>query len=211
MLHRSLNLGTKQHQGCPVSDIKRCFDNKRSPPKILQRVGAITISMLMHKLLILVLGLCGVDWADAQSLTPEVIAPAGDHFAKGNAQLSWTLGEAVIEAYAPAGGSAQLTQGFHQTNLTILAMNDPSTPIQVRVYPNPTTGWVSIEAQSDSPSFGVALSDAQGRVLLSRNAHAPQGLPQTLDLSGYSPGLYLLHLRSQDSQNIQTFKIVKHN
>jgi hypothetical protein len=70
---------------------------------------------------------------------------------------------------------------------------------------------VSIEAQSDAPAFGVALSDAQGRVLLSQAAAASQGLPRTLDLSGYSPGVYLLHLRSQDGQNIQSFKIVKHN
>ena len=163
----------------------------------------------MHKLLILVLGLLGVGWADAQSLTPEVIATAGDHFTSGNAQLSWTLGEPVIETYA--SGAAQLTQGFHPTNLTIVAVDAPSAAFQVRVYPNPTSGWVSIEAQSDAPSFGVALSGAQGRVLLSRTAAAPQGLPHTLDLSGYSPGLYLLHLRSQDGHNIQTFQIVKHN
>ena len=165
----------------------------------------------MHKLLILVLGLCGVDWADAQSLTPEVIATAGDHFANGNAHLSWTLGEVVIEAYAPAGGTAQLTQGFHQTNLTIVAVDDPATSFQVRVYPNPTNGWVSIEEQPDSSPFSVVLSDAQGRVLYSRTAHVPQGLPRTLDLSGYPPGLYLLHLCSQDGQNIQFFKIVKYN
>jgi hypothetical protein len=165
----------------------------------------------MRKLLILLLGLLGVGWADAQSLTPEVIASAGDHFVGGNAQLSWTLGEPVTETYAPAGGTAQLTQGFHQTNLTIVAVNDLVAAFQVRVYPNPSSGWVSIEAQSDAPAFGVALSDAQGRVLHIQAATASQGLPRTLDLSGYSPGLYLLHLRSQDGQNIQSFKIVKHN
>ncbi len=163
----------------------------------------------MRKILILVLGLLGVGWVQAQSLTPEVIATAGDHFANGNAQMSWTLGEPVIETYST--GAAQLTQGFHQTKLTIVAVDDLSAAFQVRVYPNPSSGWVSIEAQSDAPAFGVALSDVQGRVLLSQAATASLGLPRTLDLSGYAPGMYLLHLRSQDGQNIQTFKIVKHN
>jgi len=163
----------------------------------------------MHKLLILVLGLLGVGWVQAQSLTPEVIATAGDHFTNTSSQMSWTLGEPVTETYLT--GAAQLTQGFHQTNLTIVAVDDPVAAFQLRVYPNPSSGWVSIEAQSDAPPFGVALSDAQGRVLLSQAAAASQELPRTLDLSGYAPGVYLLHLRSQDGQNIQSFKIIKQN
>ena len=90
----------------------------------------------MHKLLILFLSLSS-GWVQSQSLSPEVIATAGEHFATANAQLSWTLGEPVIETYAPGGnpkgyhlpgfpmgepvgetyapggGTFQLTQGFH--------------------------------------------------------------------------------------------------
>ncbi|MFN0015522.1 MAG: hypothetical protein ACKVU2_13330 [Saprospiraceae bacterium] len=57
----------------------------------------------MHELRVLVLGLLGMGWADSQSHSPEVIATVGDHFANGNAQMSWTLGEPVIERYAPSG------------------------------------------------------------------------------------------------------------
>jgi len=64
---------------------------------------------------------------------------AGEHFATAGAQLSWTLGEAVIETYAPGGGTAQLTQGFHQTQLTVVALNESVTVFPVLVYPNPTT------------------------------------------------------------------------
>jgi len=160
----------------------------------------------MHKLLILFFGLIGVGWVQAQSLSPEVIATAGNHFSGTNAQMSWTLGEAVIETY-----SAQLTQGFHQTNLIIVGVDDPVADFPVRVYPNPTSGWVSIEAQPSAPAFGVELSNAQGRILLTRTAAGPPGLPQTLDLSGYAPGLYLLRLRNQDSKTILSYKILKNN
>jgi len=160
----------------------------------------------MHKLLILFFGLIGVGWVQAQSLSPEVIASAGNHFSGTHAQMSWTLGEAVIETY-----SAQLTQGFHQTNLIIVGVDDPVADFPVRVYPNPTSGWVSIEAQPSAPAFSVELSNAQGRILLSRTATGPQGLPHTLDLSGYAPGLYLLRLRNQDSKTILSYKILKNN
>jgi hypothetical protein len=46
----------------------------------------------------------------------EVISSAGDYFAPegSNITLSWTLGEPVIETFAPTGGSVILTQGFQQ-------------------------------------------------------------------------------------------------
>jgi hypothetical protein len=166
----------------------------------------------MRVLMAFAIGLLGVWQADAQSsLRPEVFATAGDHFATGSAQISWTLGEPVIETYAPAGGSAQLNQGFHQTNLSIVAADDPLATLQVRVYPNPTSSWIRFEAHSDAPAFGITLSDAQGRILLSQAATALQDQPHTLDLSDYSPGVYLLHLFSQDGKSYQTFSIVKHN
>jgi len=62
---------------------------------------------------------------------------AGEHFATAGAQLSWTLGEAVIETYT--GDKSQLTQGFHQTQLTVVALNESVTVFPVLVYPNPTT------------------------------------------------------------------------
>ncbi|MCB0683669.1 MAG: hypothetical protein KDC32_22625, partial [Saprospiraceae bacterium] len=90
----------------------------------------------MRKLLMLFLSLLSAGWLHSQSLAPEVIASAGEHFATANAQLSWTVGEPVIETYT--GSTAQLTQGFHQTNLTVVAVNDPTAAFQVSVFPNPT-------------------------------------------------------------------------
>lgn len=164
--------------------------------------------MHMRNGLIVFLTLFGVGWLQSQSLSPEVIASAGDHFATASAQMSWTLGEPVIETYTSP--TTQLTQGFHQTNLTIVAVHAPAPAFQVRVYPNPTADRVNIEAQVSSPAFSVELSDAEGRALLIQSA-AQQALLRNLDLSSYSAGVYYLRLRSQDGKTIQTFKIVKQN
>lgn len=161
----------------------------------------------MHKLLILFLSLSS-GWV--QSLSPEVIATAGEHFATANAQLSWTLGEPVIETYAPGGGTAQLTQGFHQTQLTVVAVNEPVAAFPVLLYPNPTTALLTVEAPESPQAFGLELLDGSGRLLHRLPAAAPAA-PRTLDLSGYAPGLYLLQLRSGDGRSIQSFKIIKHN
>jgi hypothetical protein len=104
--------------------------NDGSPPKILQRVGIITNHLLMRKFFLFFLGLSGVGWVQAQSLSPEVVATAGDHFATSTAQLSWTLGEPVIETFTDAAAT-QLTQGFHQTNLMVVAVGDYRLPTGV--------------------------------------------------------------------------------
>ena len=161
----------------------------------------------MHKLLILFLSLSS-GWVQSQSLSPEVIATAGEHFATANAQLSWTLGEPVIETYT--GDKSQLTQGFHQTQLTVVAVNEPVAAFPVLLYPNPTTALLTVEAPESPQAFGLELLDGSGRLLHRLPAAAPAA-PRTLDLSGYAPGLYLLQLRSGDGRSIQSFKIIKHN
>ncbi len=48
----------------------------------------------------------------AQSVSPEVVASAGDYYENGNVSLSWTLGEISTETYS--NGGVILTQGFQQ-------------------------------------------------------------------------------------------------
>lgn len=148
-------------------------------------------------------------WSYGQSLSPEVISTAGDHFATANAQLSWTLGEPIIETLN-GSGAAMLTQGFHQTNLMVTALEDLAVDFQVRVYPNPTVGWLNVEAEEAPAAFGLELFDATGRLLRSSPVEPESGL-RTLDLSGYAPGLYLLRLHTQGRKTIKTFKVFKIN
>ena len=161
----------------------------------------------MYKILILVLCLSSMVLVRAQSVGPEVIATAGDHFSGNNVQLSWTIGEAVTETFAT--NALQLTQGFHQTNLTIVAVDNPVADFQVWVYPNPTTDRVNIETPDASTAFGLELTSANGRILLWQPATA--SMIRYLDLSGYAPGLYLLRLHTEDGKTIRSFKIIKFN
>ena len=46
----------------------------------------------------------------AQSVTPEVVASAGETFSNSSLTLEWTLGEIVTETFV---GTIVLTQGFH--------------------------------------------------------------------------------------------------
>ena len=50
----------------------------------------------------------------------EVKGTSGDYFQNAQASLSWTIGEPMTETYTT--GTNILTQGFHQTGLTIVSI-----------------------------------------------------------------------------------------
>ena len=85
---------------------------------------------------------------NAQSISPEVVATSGEHFQNGTSQLSWTLGEVMIDTYS-AGGTI-VTQGFHQTQLTVTSI-DESNPfsLNVNVFPNPTSQFLNIGVEGE--------------------------------------------------------------
>jgi hypothetical protein len=84
-----------------------------------------------------------------------------------------------------------------------VATQNPHSPAQVLVYPNPTTK--DLRVQSESPFYKVTLQDLQGRVLMSQTFDAVQS--QTLDLSAISSGVYLLTIEGEMGR--VTSKVVK--
>ena len=76
----------------------------------------------MKKISTLLVGLVISLTITAQSVSPEVVASAGDYFEGINASLSWTLGEIATETYS--NGGIILTQGFQQpVSVTIHGIN----------------------------------------------------------------------------------------
>ena len=141
-----------------------------------------------------------------QSLSPEVVAGSGKAFTSTEAQLSWTLGEAVTATFI-GGDSAVLTQGFHQTNLIITSVEDLAAQIELRVYPNPVRDALQVRWEVLSEALTLELLDIQGRPL----QMARPGLQSTshqLVLSSYPSGTYLLRIRTE-RQLIKTYQILK--
>jgi hypothetical protein len=160
----------------------------------------------MKKSLLFFLSLLLSDLGYSQSVSPEVTASAGDHFTGTNAQLSWTIGETMIETYV--NGSNQLTQGFHQTNLMVTAVEDLTDNFQVKFFPNPATDILNIEWSEISDPLTLSLHDATGQQLIMKKV-LDQTMSITFDLTTHAAGSYLLQLSNADEQTIKIFKILK--
>lgn len=141
-----------------------------------------------------------------QTTAPTVISSAGDSFKTANAEISWTLGESIIETLT--ANNVVLTQGFHQTNLIITSVEELEQENLVKVFPNPVGNIANIEVKEGTELTHLQLVDLKGRPLINRSLPLAAGIEQ-LDLSQLPAGSYYLRLLNATAKTIQTLKIVK--
>ena len=155
----------------------------------------------MKKLIIIIIffALSGAIFAQ------DVISSAGNSNNISGYEVSWTLGEPLIETLS--AGSSVLTQGFHQSKLVITSIDEIPGQINiVSVFPNPTHQFACIKFNKLPEQNIYKLFDLSGRILKSGVITSAE---TQVDLSRFAEGTYLLKIFRNDSEPIQTFKIIR--
>lgn len=142
----------------------------------------------------------------AQSISPEVIASAGEHFDNGTTQLSWTLGEVVIDTYD--NGTNILTQGFHQTQLTVTSVEESLSDVRMNMYPNPTSEFLNIELGNNEKDINLQLFDMSGK-LVHKDVINAYDTKYVLPMNKVATGNYLVQMQSVDGKMNTTHKVMK--
>lgn len=167
----------------------------------------------MKTMTLFLLGLLFAFPAMAQSLEREVIASGGDYFSGSNASVEMTSGEATIATLS--GGSNLLTQGFHQTKLTIVALDDPAISgnlgnYDIKVFPNPVQDQLFIEIEGDLEPVRTVVTDMRGKMIWNRDA-LQIGMRHSLPMHQLADGMYFVRVFNSLGQPLKTFKITKSN
>ncbi len=141
------------------------------------------------------------------SLTAQqVISAAGGSGSGQGVQVSWTLGETVIETFT--GNQNILTQGFHQTRLVVTAVDPLEYPgLNLLVYPNPVSSVLRLECSgTETWKATCRLYHSDGKLMLFQQTGT---LPGMIDMGNYAPGFYFLKVSRENGEHLKTFKIVK--
>ena len=141
--------------------------------------------------------------AFGQTIQNSVISSAGGSSSSGNVKMDYTIGETVIETFS-AGGNT-LTQGFHQTNLTLVAIENVELFAQVSVYPNPTSQFVNLDIPADYNLLDISMYDVTGKLL--RTQANASGLV-TFDVKDLATGTYYLQVLNPKNKDLKTFKLI---
>lgn len=133
-----------------------------------------------------------------------VISANGGTATVAGTQVSWTIGEPVTTTVSD--GNNILTQGFHQSKLTVTAINDIQiADVEIKVYPNPTSDYVTVHFSEVMEKPTYLLFDFSGRLIEQKNIESNDA---KIDMTGYAGGSYILKLNS-GQQPLQSFKIIK--
>jgi hypothetical protein len=156
---------------------------------------------MKYSIIILILFLAG-SMVSAQ----QVVSNNGDSQSAAGVEVSWTVGEAVIETLV--GGSTTLTQGFQQTKLTVTAVSELLVPeLEIKVFPNPTQEFITVHFSEYIEGSRYFLYDFTGKLLENKLIHSAD---MEIDMQKYASGQYILKLANKSRQPIQTFQIVKY-
>jgi hypothetical protein len=90
-------------------------------------------------------------------------------------------------------------QHFYGTTTSTAKINSPGT---FTVYPNPSNGVFTVDANFDEPATQITVYDVAGKPVLSQPATGNQ---TEINLSRVAKGIYILHL--QTNSGVQTGKI----
>jgi hypothetical protein len=140
------------------------------------------------------------------ALAQQVISSAGAHAVGTNVQLSWTVGEPIIETFT--GTSSILTQGFQQGKLTVTAIEPDIYPgISLSVYPNPVALELTLVISGNemaNPEY--YLYNPEGKLLVNKII---DNQPEKINMQNYPAGTYLLKVFSKEKKSLKTFKVLK--
>jgi hypothetical protein len=163
----------------------------------------------MKKIILTLLPLAGVALVNGQSISPQVIASAGTHYSAGNAQLSWTIGEPIITTVS--NGSNIITQGFHQTQLNTVSVEEQTIAgLNVTVFPNPTADVLNINLVNNLKDLQLDLFDMNGKLLQTLKIGSAESNLQ-ISMNEYARANYLLRVYSIDGSVNYSYKVQKMN
>lgn len=136
----------------------------------------------------------------------EVVSSAGNTYSGEGYELSWTLGEPVTGTLKEPGHI--LTQGFHQTNLDVTALDELHLPgFELSVYPNPSHDVVNLKTIGyQHVKFQYKLYGMDGKILFEKTM---ENNPEEINMLPYAEGSYLLKVTTIKGDPVQTFAIVK--
>ena len=138
-----------------------------------------------------------------QTTEQNVLSSSGNHFSNGSVQVSYTIGEPVIETVS--NPSNTLTQGFHQTSWNFLGVEDLNSDLILTVFPNPVGDALTVKTEQYN-NLSYQLFDENGKLIFEGNLLNSETLLYTSNLQ---PAAYSLRILNNQLEMVKLFKLLK--
>jgi hypothetical protein len=134
----------------------------------------------------------------------EVVSSGGGCHQNSTSSITWTLGETAIHTLR--ANDKIITQGFHQTKLTVTAVNEiPGLKMIISAFPNPTNDFINLKVDGSIEKLSFSVYDLNGRLLKTGRFEAN---PEMVSFQDLGSAIYLIKV-FEDKQEVKTFRVVK--
>lgn len=117
---------------------------------------------------------------------------------------SYSIGQVVYTTNTGTNGS--VAQGVQQVFeiSTTLGINETSINLELSVYPNPTTNYLTLKVEK-LENLTYQLIDLQGKIITNKKVTAKTS---TIKMEDLPKAIYFLNV-TKNNQLVKTFKIIK--
>ena len=119
---------------------------------------------------------------------------------------SYSVGQVIYTTATGTNGS--VAQGVQQPFeiSTTVGINETAINLQMSVYPNPTTNYLTLKVEDfELSTLNFQLIDIQGKIIENKKVTASN---TTIKMEGQPTAIYFLNV-VKNNQVIKTFKIIK--
>ena len=158
---------------------------------------------MRYFILLAILSIVGFSYS--QDLDHFVIGTDGGYAENNQFSLSYTIGEVVTDLGRDTLNKIDLTQGFHQSNISIVSVEDHDFDVNITLYPNPAIDYINVKISDLERVNSFCIYDISGR-LLSQQQILDKAFK--IGFSQLSTGNYII-LFTKDDTKIKTIKVQK--
>jgi len=134
----------------------------------------------------------------------QTITTTGGEATGTGGTASYTVGQVVYITNTGTNGSvAQGVQQPYEISTTV-GINETSINLELSVYPNPTTNYLTLKTE-DNSELSYQLYDIQGKIIENKKVNSNS---TNISLEKQPMATYFLKV-TKNNQIIKTFKIIK--
>jgi hypothetical protein len=138
-----------------------------------------------------------------QSDMQKVVSSSGNHFNNGVFQLSFTIGEPIINTLS--GTTLKMSQGFHQSKTLTVSIAENNPNVDFKVFPNPVGDKLYINSEYYE-GFFYEIFDNNGKLIC--KDFLQQNITE-IETDNLKPSEYTLYITGKKSSS--NFKLIKIN
>ena len=158
---------------------------------------------MRHLTLLAILIIVGISYS--QDLDHFVIGTDGGYARNNQFSLSYTIGEVVTELGRDTLNNVDLTQGFQQSYISIVSVEDHDLDIDIMIYPNPAVDYLNVIVSNIDKANNYFMYDMSGKLIRQERINDKEF---KIGFNTLSTGNYMLVFTDND-RRLKTIKVQK--